>query len=160
MTCRDARFLGFFLIGLSAVMLLPFLVAFDYAEYASFQGRLATARGTVERVEPTFSFDAGLWGRRSGRGRPNENERIMAVSYSFTGPDGVHRSGISYRRNAHPELGAQVTVEYPPGHPETSRIRGYRSARYDSVPLPVGFPALLGLVFLGIARFGRLRERD
>ncbi len=135
--------LGWLLIGLSAFLTLWFAIDLDVAAYTEFRGQLATARGRVVAVEPTGTHEPGI--RRGSRSDLNE---IVAVRYTFIDADRIERGGVSYRPGARPAVGATVTVEYPVGRPEVSRLRGYRTAKYASVPWGVFVPAVMGVVVM------------
>ena len=98
--------------------------------------------------------------------------KVLRYRYLFRTPDGVEHSGRSYkaqRRLAsrpHAALGGLnnqpvVTVEYSPGHPEASRIKGFR-VRPVSLPFVALLlsPTLIGLLILGTSlAHGRGRIR-
>lgn len=132
---------------------------FDYAAYTTFRGELRTARGTVTAVEPTASYEPGASDGRSKRARRDETARIVAVSYTFVDADKVERHGVSYRPNAQLKVGAAVTVEHPVGRPDVSRIRGYRTAKFDTLPIALPILAAVGVGLLGVGLFWRVGGR-
>lgn len=132
---------------------------FDYASYTTFRGDLRTARGTVVAVEPTDRYEPGVSDGLSKRARRDETTRIVAVRYTFVDANKVERRGMSYRPSAQAKVGASATIEHPVGRPEVSRIRGYRTAKYDTVPIALPIMAGAGVVFLGVGMFWRVGGR-
>ena len=132
---------------------------FDFAAYTTFRGELRTARGTVVAVEPTDRYEPGVMRVGTKHARRDETTQIDAVHYTFVDANKVERSGVSYRPNAQAKVGAAVTIEHPIGRPEVSRIRGYRTAMYDSVPFPLAIMAGAGAVLLAVGLFWRVGGR-
>jgi hypothetical protein len=98
-----------------------------------FRGRLETVEGTVLRSKKT-SFSTG--GSEHSDGTP-----IYANHYSFVGPGEVEYEGVSYRTSRELKKGRKVTVEYPPGEPQVSRIKGmWRRPVGPFGLMPVIFP--------------------
>ena len=95
--------------------------------------------------------------------RRDETTQIDAVRYSFADANKVEHQGVSYRPNVRAKVGSTVTIEHPAGRPEVSRIRGYRTAKYDSVPIALPIMAGTGAVLLSVGlcwRVGRRRHDD
>jgi hypothetical protein len=156
---RWFRGLGSFLLVVSALILLFYAANFDFAAYTLFRGGLRTARGTVTLVSATGWYEPG-----TRRVRRDARTEIVAVSYSFVDSSGTTRTGVSYRPNVRLTMDSQVTIEYPVGRPEVSRIRGYRTAKYDSLPWALGLMGgagalLLAVGLIGEGRYGRRSER-
>jgi hypothetical protein len=151
---RAVRVIGIVMLVVAAVVTVAYAVDFDYAAYTTFRGELRTAQGTVTAVEPTDTHEPGTpWRQR------DERSRIVAVRYAFTAPAGTERAGVSYRPGARPTPGARVTVEYPVGRPEVSRIRGYRSAKIDRLPLALYILTGTGAVLLAVGLLYPLNGR-
>lgn len=103
--------IGWGVFGFTMIFGWMILATADLTFGLQFAGDLETAPAEVTEVEKTSM---------------SENERkIHAVGYRFTGPDGQVRQGVSYTF-APPEPGEAVTVEFPRDDPETSRITGMR----------------------------------
>lgn len=150
---RTFRGIGLVLLACAAAITLFYLVNFDVAAYTVFRGELRTGRGVVTLVEATGWYEPG-----TRRVRRDARTEIVAVTYSFVDHRGVARVGVSFRPNARPTVGTQVTVEYPVDQPDTSRIRGYRTARYASMPGALGLLAGVGVVFLAVGILGGRRR--
>jgi hypothetical protein len=100
----------FLAIGLAVAWFI--VEAADFASLWQFYGKLESTRGTVLRSEET---------------NYTENEqRVYEVHYQFV-HDKHPYLGTSYSRVRPPAVGAAVTVEFPVGRPERSRIKGMRS---------------------------------
>ena len=149
---RAFRVIGLVILAVCGAITLYYLVNFDVSAYTVFRGELRAARGTVTLVKPTGWHEPGTTlARRDAR------TEIVAVSYTFADHSGVAHTGVSYRPNAGVTAGSAVTVEYPETQPERSRIRGYRSARYASMPPALGLLAAVGAVFLAVGVIGGRR---
>ena len=135
---------------------------FDYAAYTTFRGELKTARGTVTAVEPTDRYEPGVMRVGTKHARRDETTQIVAVHYTFVDANKVERRGVSYLPASRLQVGASVTIQHPVGRPEVSRIRGYRTAMYDTVPIALPIFAGAGLVLLMVGLFWRVggRRRD
>jgi hypothetical protein len=105
-------------------------------------------------VESTGSYEPG-----TKRSRRDERSEIDAVRYTFVDANRVERQGISYRPNVRLKGGDAVTVEHPVGRPEVSRIRGFRGAKYDSIPVALAIMGAVGVVLLVVGVVGRNRRR-
>ncbi len=103
---------GWGVFGFAMIFGWMVLAAADLTFGVRFAGALDTAQGTVTEVKQTTM---------------SENEsKIHAVHYRFPSPDGQVRQGVSYTFDP-PEAGTAVSVEFPEGDPETSRIAGMRT---------------------------------
>ena len=134
-------------------------LAFDFAAYTTFRGELRTARGTVVAVEPTEHYEPGVMRVGTKHARRDETTQIVAVHYIFVDASKVERRGVSYRPHAQAKVGAAVTIEHLVGRPEVSRIRGYLTAMYDTVPVALPIMAGAGIVLLGVGLFWRVGRR-
>lgn len=153
------RVIGVILLVVAIGVTTYYAVDFDFAAYTTFRGELRTARGTVTAVEPTDRYEPGVMKVGTKHARRDETTQIIAVHYTFVDADRVQRRGVSYRPNAQAKVGASVTIEYPVGRPEVSRIRGYRTATYDNMPFPLLFLGLAGAVLLAVGLFWRVGGR-
>lgn len=154
------RVIGAILLVVCLAATAYYALDFDYAAYTTFRGELRTARGVVVAVKPADRYEPGVMRVGTKHARRDETTQIIAVHYAFVDPGQVERQGASYLPASKLKAGATVTIEYPVGRPEVSRIRGYRTAMYDSVPFPLGILAGAGAVLLGVGLFWRVSRRD
>lgn len=133
--------LGWLLLGFGLVFVWIFALNADVG-CIRFAGTLETAPGRITRVERTRASEGG--------GEHSKGTPVYAHAYAFRGPDGAEREGVSYRTGRGPDVGAAVTVEFPAGRPDVSRIRGMRSAIFGPwAVFPVIFPLVGLLLVLG-----------
>lgn len=149
------RAIGAILLAVAVAVTVYYGLQFDYAAYTAFRGDLRSSRGSVVAVEPTGSYEPVTRPSASRSIERDERDRIVAVQYRFVGPDRVERHGVSYRPDARLRVGDEVTIQYPAGRPDQSRIRGYRGAKFDTVPLGLPILAGAGGVLLLVGRFWR-----
>ena len=153
------RVIGTILLLVALGVTVYYGLDFDYAAYTTFRGDLKTTRGTVTAVEPTDRYEPGVMRVGTKHARRDETTQIDAVHYTFVDANKIERRGVSYRPNAQAKVGSTVTIEHPAGRPEVSRIRGYRTAKYDSVPFALPIMAGAGAVLLGVGLFWRVGGR-
>jgi hypothetical protein len=137
-------FLGWFFCGFGLIFCWIFAANSDVMALVAFHGVLETAEGKILASDKTAFSQGG------GEGR--DGTPIYAFRYEFT-HQGESYEGESYQLGPSAELGEQVTIEFPAGRPEWSRIQGMRTA-------PFGWPALFVVVFPLIGSgfvLGRLR---
>lgn len=151
---RAFRAIGIVLLLVAMVVTAIFGINFDVAAYTTFRGELRTARGTVTDVQSTGWHEPGTNPRHRG-----EQSEIVAVSYEYTDPAGVKRAGVSYGPGSRLTPGTQVTIEYPVGQQDISRIRGYRCARFDRIPAALWILVGTGVVLLAVGMLHPLRRR-
>lgn len=152
--CMQALFggpfsqIGWLFFGFGLIFFWVFVLQSEAVTWWKFTGQLATAPGIVTGMRDTRAYEGG-----------SDNERgmpIYAIDYTFT-PPGSDRpvNGTSYILGAGTASGMQVTVEYRPGHPQTSRIQGMRSAVFDwpiifvTIFPAVGFALMIGRLLKG-----------
>jgi len=123
---------GWLFFGFSLIFVWAFTLNADLTSWYRFRGRLENAQGKVLYSEKT-GFSVG--GSKRRKGTP-----VYANHYSFAGPDGVEYKGVSYRPRRQLKEGQKVTVEYPQGKPQISRIKGMRRK-------PLGLFGLIPLIF-------------
>jgi hypothetical protein len=130
----------FFSIGMA--ISFAFAGGSDVASLWQFRGELKTTQGVVTGAQQT-RFSVG--GRKRSRGTP-----VFGYNYTFT-VDQHDYSSVSYHTGNNTASDAKVTVQYPAGHPEISRIVGMRNS-------PLGPTGMLGLIVpvvgLSIILFG------
>jgi hypothetical protein len=133
--------IGWLLFGFGMIFVWVFAANIDWS-FVQFRGPLDTAPGAVTESRPTGS---------------SENRRqIHEIHYTFMTPDEHTHQGVCYSLGLPMSAGEKVTVEYPAGRPETSRIKGMRTGMFGAFVLFVAiFPAVaLVLVAIGL-RSGR-----
>lgn len=109
----------------------------DLSAWLVFRGELATARGVALGCSATQASEGGSDG--------DGGTVIYANRYRFEA-DGAWHEGVSYATGRCLAPGP-VAVEYPSGHPETSRVRDMRPAIFGP---GVAFAAIFPLVGLGL----------
>ena len=133
--------------GGGSALAMFFLRSTDLGAAARFSGELVHAAGTSTGCEQTSASEGGSKHRR---GTP-----IFATRYTFEA-GGETRSGVSYAVGVCREQGEAVVVEYPAGHPETSRIAGMRTSLWGPGVAFVAIFPVVGLVLLAFSlREGR-----
>jgi len=122
---------GWILFIFGLLITIPVFTLSEAATFWKFSGPLSTVSGTITRARATqFGED---------------EKTIYAVDYIFSLPGGKSVKGTSYSSGEYRKTG-RVTVEYRPGHPQYSRIRGLRSAPLEAS----GWAGLVVLIFPGI----------
>ncbi|MCF7837720.1 MAG: DUF3592 domain-containing protein [Candidatus Marinimicrobia bacterium] len=91
--------------------------------------------------------------------RENE-QRVYRYAFDYTGPDGIRRTGMSYRTGGpvHAE-GELVPLEYLPGRPAVARLAGGRLSPFGWGAAAVAvFPLVgLGMLFFALRTRARIR---
>ena len=137
--------LGWFFFGFGMTFFWVFAMNTDPAALFAFRGPLETAPGRVLSTEQT-SYSEG--GSDNSDGTP-----VYEYRYRFTYQERPH-AGVSYRLGEPAEKPDEVTVEFPRGRPERSRIRGMRTALCAPWVLFVVIFPLVGSMFV----LGRMRN--
>jgi hypothetical protein len=137
---------GCLFFGFGMIFVWAFTLNSDLTSWYHFRGPLETVEATVHDSKQT-AFSVG--GSKRRRGTP-----IYANHYWFVGPGEVEYEGVSYRKGRQLEQGQKVTVEYPPGQPQRSRIKGMRTSPVGLFGLmPIIFPVVgLCLMIVGLGR--------
>lgn len=136
---------GWLFLGFGMVFFWVFSVPETAASLSRFAGERESTQGTVTACRGT-SF--------------RENDlAVFAVEYSFE-TQGPVRRGKSFATGDYPAPGTAVTIEFPAGSPEHSRVQGMRAAPFGPLILIVLlFPAVgLGFILAGL-RSGVLSGR-
>jgi len=107
-----------------------------------FRGELATAKGRVTHSERT-SFTEG--GSRNSSGA-----RVFAIHYRFTDARGEEHTDVSYARGRKTKAGKKVTIQFPKGNPEISRIKGMRRGMLSPWAALAGIFPLVGLILAAV----------
>ncbi len=129
--------MGWIFFGFGMIFFWIFAMNTDPLAWWDFSGPLETATGTVTAVAET-SYSEG--GSEHSKGTP-----VRACHYQFRYQGNVV-DGVSYRTGTTADVGDKMIVEFPPGQPHRSRIRGYRTALCSSWVLFVVLFPLLGLL--------------
>ena len=128
-----------------------FLAQADLFSWVHFLGKVERAEGTSEGCEATQAS--------------SNKQRIYANHYRFEVPDlrveaggrgPAELTGTSYGRCA--EAGSTVTVEWPAGHPERSRIVGQDRATFGPEVAFVAIFPLVGILFVAATFVAGLRQ--
>lgn len=134
-------------LGITGAVMWFFVPNADWSGLYHFRGDLATAEGVVlESRETNCSVN---------------DVEVYAQTYRFTASDGAEYQNTSYATGLRLEEGATVTVEYVPGNPSISRIRGMRRGIFgvegwEGVLIGgvfVVFPAIgIGMLVVGLRK--------
>ncbi len=120
------RTLLFTMANAAACIALPFLFVIarsEVVDWSHFRSELQVADGTVTHVEETSMSEGG------GRSASNQR-RIRRYDYEFD-QEGRRLTGVSFSETARLVPGVACVVEFAPGEPERSRIRGMRSREFS-----------------------------
>ncbi|MBI5882667.1 MAG: DUF3592 domain-containing protein [Elusimicrobia bacterium] len=136
---------GWLFLGFGMVFFWVFSVPETAVSLFRFAGELESTPGTVTACRATAMSEDDI--------------TVFAVKYSFE-TQGPGCRGTSYATGSCPVPGTAVTVEFPAGSPEHSRVQGLRSAPFGPLVLIVFlFPAVgLGFILAGL-RSGILSGR-
>lgn len=131
---------GWIFFGFGLVFVWAFTLNADLTSWYRFRGPLDTTEGKAIDCKKTL-FSEG--GSENSKGTP-----VYAIHYAFTAADGKEYKGLSYITGKQFEQGQKVTIEYPQGKPQTSRIKGMRQKPVGPFGIfPVVFP-MIGLLFI------------
>lgn len=138
-------FFGWFFFAFGMIFVWVFAGNADWSSVFYFHGPMQRTPGQVTGSRET-GFSEG--GGKHRRGTP-----IYELKYHFH-LNGVNYEGTSYKRGSDKTAGDAVSVEFPVGRPEWSRIVGARRAPFGLAAAFVFiFPAIgLGMVLPGIWR--------
>lgn len=142
---------GWIVLGVGMIFFWTFGLNADLASVLHFRGELDTARGQVTETRKT---NVSVGGSKHRRGTP-----VYANAYSFRTSDGTERRSTSYATGQSLTPGQTVTVEYPRGNPDLSRIRGMRTALFPAwTAVFIAVPAVGILLTLAGLRIGARRN--
>jgi len=131
---------GWIFFGFGLVFVWAFTLNADLTSWYRFRGQLETSEGKVIDCKKTLYSEGGS---KHSKGTP-----VYEIHYDFTTADGTEYKGLSYITGKQFELGQKVTIEYPQGKPQTSRIKGMRQKPVGLFGIfPVVFP-MIGLLFI------------
>ncbi len=131
---------GWLFFGFGMIFVWLFTLQADLTSWFVFRGTLETAQGSITTSRKT---NVSVGGSKHSKGTP-----VYEHQYSFTWGNDLYE-GTSYCTGGGTlEAEKNVLIEFPRGHPKTSRIRGMRRGIVGLFGLmPVIFPAI-GLVFI------------
>lgn len=132
--------LGWVFTGMGLMFAVVFAGNADLSSWRDFRGPLETAPGLITTSEETHASEGG--GKHS-RGTP-----IYERHFKFHA-GGRDYEGTSYCTGGGLRDGQAVTVEFPAGRPDVSRIQGMRRALFGpAVAFVLTFP-LIGFALAG-----------
>ncbi|MHC4397602.1 MAG: DUF3592 domain-containing protein [Planctomycetota bacterium] len=123
---------GWFFFGFGLAFVWAFTLNADLTSWYRFRGQLDTTEGKVIGSKKTLFSKGGS--------SHYKDTHVYAIHYAFTAADGKEYKGLSYITGKQFEQGQKVTIEYPQGKPQTSRIKGMRQK-------PVGFFGIFPVLF-------------
>jgi len=129
---------GWLLVAFGLIFVWRVTAKMNLKDWRALRGELQSTRGIVTKIEKHTS---------STGGRHSHRTTTYWHYYSFKGPDGAEYTGVSYG-DWPAKVGEEVTIKYPKGRPEISRIEGMRANVVGPVGLiPIVFP-VIGLSFV------------
>ena len=130
---------GWFFFGFGMIFVWVFGFNTDPTAWLDFHGDLEEIQGVIIRCEDT---GASQGGSKHSKGTP-----IYAHHYEFEAA-GQRHEGVSYSVGRESSPGKKVTVEFPPGRPARSRIKGMRTAMFPIFVLFVVLFPVIGLCLM------------
>ncbi len=127
---------GWLFFGFGMIFVWVFGFNTDPTAWLDFRGDLEEIQGVIVRCEDTGASEGGS---KHSKGTP-----IFAHRYKFEAA-GQTYEGVSYSVGNQSEAGKKVTVEFPPGRPARSRIKGMRTAMFPAFLLFVLLFPFVGL---------------
>ena len=130
---------GWLFFGFGLIFFWVFAMNTDLS-FLHFTGKIITVEGIA-----TDSFETGA----------SENDiSVFENHYKFTTTEEDEFESFSYSTGRNIQIGKTVTIEYPEGKPQYSRIKGMRRHTFGPAALLVVIFPLVGLafIFLGIRK--------
>ncbi|MDD5092634.1 MAG: hypothetical protein PHQ23_17180 [Candidatus Wallbacteria bacterium] len=125
---------GSFFFGFGMIFVWAFGLNADLSGL-QFAGRVETCPGVAVNWDRT--------GFSESSDDTSDGRQVFFTDYAFFDAEGNRRTGRSYATGTFIEQGREMTVEYPAGRPEYSRIRGMRRKAFGPFVLFVFiFPAV------------------
>ncbi|MEI6196478.1 MAG: hypothetical protein WCS42_19330 [Verrucomicrobiota bacterium] len=145
--------LGWMFGGFGMVFVFVFAGNADYSSLLSFRAKMENASGVVTRIEKTSASEGGRTIITKTTTTKEEGIPVFAYHYKFS-VGGKDYEGLSYFTGTREPSGATVIVEFPPGKPEGSRIRGMRRKLFGLGAVFVFlFPAIgFGVILVSLMR--------
>ncbi len=125
---------GWFFFGFGMIFFWVFVMNADLTSWYKFSSSAEIAKGSV-----VYCNETGM--------EENESD-VYEIAYKFTGPDGNIYEDRSYSTGRSYNEGKTVTIEYPPGNPSISRIKGLRREAFGPMVLFVVIFPFLGICFV------------
>jgi hypothetical protein len=124
---------GWFFFGFGLIFFWVFAINADVS-FLHYTGDTITVEGIV-----TDSIKTGA----------SENEApIFENHYTFTTKEGIEFEAFSYSTGRDIQMGKTITVEYPEGKPQYSRVMGMRRQMFGTIALFVAIFPMIGLMFI------------
>lgn len=140
---------GWFFIGFGMIFVWVFALNTDPLALFDFRGKLETAKGKITETVKTSMSEGGS--------EHTEGTPIYLNRYQFE-YEGKSFTGQSYSVGNRKKTNAQVTIEFPPGRPERSRIHGMRTAAFPVFALFVVIFPIIGSIFVLIGLITGMRS--
>lgn len=130
---------GWIFFGFGMIFVWIFGLNCDPMALVDFRGPLASEKGVITNAIETSMSEGG--------GEHSKGTPIYLFKYKFEF-EGTSYKGQSYKVGRGPGAGTKVTIEFPEGRPERSRIKGMRTAAFPIVVLFVFIFPIVGLCFM------------
>ena len=133
---------GWSFFGFGLIFFWAFAMNSDLS-FLHYTGEIITIEGTATN---SIAIDAS-----------EGNIPVIENHYKFKTEDGLEFEGFSYATGRSIQSGKAITIEYPEGKPQYSRIKGMRRQIFGAVVLWVVLFPFIGLIFMffGIKRSTR-----
>jgi hypothetical protein len=129
---------GWLWLGFGLIFVWGFTIKMNLKDWRDLQGELENTRGVITKMEEHTSYSGG---------RNSTSRTTYWHYYSFKGPDSIEYTNFSYADSPW-TVGKEVTILYPKGRPEVSRVKGMRTNVVGPMGLiPIIFP-VIGLCFI------------
>lgn len=132
---------GWFLAGFGMIFVILFASQADFSSWIYFRGALETSPAIVTASEETHASEGG---GKHRRGTPIYEHHFK---FSF---GGAEYAGTSYCTGGGLRDNQHVTVEFPAGKPDLSRIQGMRRAMFGPFVIFVFIFPLIGLTLVAV----------
>ena len=129
---------GWLFFGFGSIFVFVFAANTDPMAMFAFRGELQHAKGVVSDCEES-GFSEG--GSENTPGTP-----VFRINYEFEYENEKYE-GASFAKGKKLNSGVTVSIEFPEGRPERSRIKGMRTAAVSSFALLVLIFPTLGFFF-------------
>ncbi len=129
--------LGLFFFGFGMVCFCAFAMNGDFSQLLFQKGHTVEVQGIIMDSYNTNGSEG--------------DEDIFANDYKFTAENGFYHVGVSYSLGYVRDPGTTVTVEYPEGKPQYSRIKGMKRKMFGPGVLFIAIFPLVGLCLVGVS---------
>lgn len=127
---------GLFFFGFGLVVFCAFATNADFSQLLFQVGHTVEVQGIIMDSYNTNGSE--------------DEEDIFGNDYKFTAENGFYHVGVSYSLGYAHDPGTTVTVEYPEGKPQYSRIKGMKRKMFGPGVLFVAIFPLVGLCIAGV----------